>query len=129
MARPEAEARDAYLAAIGAIPGIFVCRCEVVLNAYHLRSLPDGFPDVLLLMQGHVILEEWKSLTGKQGLAQKIFERVWVATGGTYWVCRDPAEVVLRMLSLATGETRARLMLLTSMAAGGNLATCCHGPH
>lgn len=109
MARPEAAARDAWLAAVGAVPGVMVYRSEVVLGEHWQRSLPDGHPDVVLCVCGHVVLCEWKSKTGTLSDKQRRFHAAWQAAGGTVWVCRDGAEVVGWMLPLAKGETLSAL--------------------
>lgn len=109
MARPEAQARDTYLAAVGAVPGVMVYRSEVLVGEHWQRSLPDGHPDVVLCVCGHVVLCEWKAKRGVLSEAQRRFHAAWTAAGGTVWVCRSPAETVEMMLPLAKGETLARL--------------------
>ena len=112
MARPEAKARDTWLAMIGALPRVYVYRSEVVLGEHWQRSLPDGHPDVVLCVCGHVVLCEWKSRAGKLSDAQERFHRNWRAAGGTVWVCRDPAETVRWMLPLADNALRDALLKL-----------------
>lgn len=110
MARPEAQARDAYLALIGAVPGVMVYRSEVVIGANFQRSLPDGHPDCVICVCGTVVLQEWKSARGQLKPAQVRFHAAWQAAGGTVWVCRDPIETVRRMVPLASGDTLAALL-------------------
>lgn len=110
MARPEAVARDRYLGMVGAIPGVMVYRSEVLRGEHHQRSLPEGHPDVVVCVCGNVVLQEWKSATGRLRPGQEAFHRAWRAAGGTVWICRDPIETVGMMVPLATGVTRDRLV-------------------
>lgn len=112
MARPEASARDAYLAAVGAVPGVMVYRSEVLVGEHWQRSLPDGHPDIVLCICGHVVLQEWKSARGVLKPAQVRFHAAWRAAGGTVWVCRDWVETVRMMLPLASGRTSDALNAL-----------------
>lgn len=92
ICREEARLRDAFCAAVGALPGVMVYRSEVIRGQQKQRSLPLGHPDLIFCAAGTVILLEWKSPTGRLEPDQVAFHRAWRAAGGTVLVCCDPAE-------------------------------------
>lgn len=90
--RPEAAERDRFLVAVGALPGVLAHRCEPMTNAYRVRSLPDGFPDVLFCARGVIVLVEWKARTGRLGEAQVVYHDSLAAAGYTVLLARDAGQ-------------------------------------
>ena len=108
MARPEAAERDRWLAAVGALPGVLVHRCEPMTNAYGVRSLPDGFPDVLFAARGVIVLVEWKAKRGVLSPAQVSYHAGLAAVGYQVLVARSAGECC-RDLERLTGYPLAKL--------------------
>ena len=110
MARPEAQERDRFLAAVGSLPGVLAHRCEPMTNAYRVRSLPDGFPDVLFAVCGVIVLVEWKARTGRLGEAQIRYHAGMTAAGVQVLVARSAGECC-RDLERLTGYPLAKVAL------------------
>ena len=108
MARPEAAERDRWLDAVGALPGVLVHRCEPMTNAYGVRSLPDGFPDVLFAARGVIVLVEWKAKRGVLSPAQVSYHAGLAAVGYQVLVARSAGECC-RDLERLTGYPLAKL--------------------
>jgi hypothetical protein len=110
MARPEAQARDKWLSAVGTLPGVLVHRCEPMANAYHVRALPDGFPDVLFAAEGRIVLVEWKAKRGTLSPAQLAYHAAMAAAGVQVLMARDPAQCC-RDLAGSVGGDVGRLLV------------------
>ena len=108
MARPEAAERDRWLAAVGSLPGVLVHRCEPMRNAYGVRSLPDGFPDVLFAAAGVLVLVEWKARHGVLSPAQLTYHASLAAAGVQVLVARSAGECC-RDLERLTGYPLAKV--------------------
>ena len=110
MGRPEATERDRFLAAVGSLPGVLAHRCEPMTNAYRVRSLPDGFPDVLFAAKGVIVLVEWKARTGRLGEAQIRYHASMAAAGYQVLLARDAGQCC-RDLERLTGYPLAKVAL------------------
>ena len=108
--RPEELERDRWLAAVGSLPGVLVHRCEPMRNAYGVRSLPDGFPDVLIMAEGRVELVEWKSATGSLKPSQVVYHGSALDAGYTVLIARDAGQCC-RDLAARWGGAIAPLLL------------------
>lgn len=117
MARPEALARDRWLAAVGTLPGVLVHRCEPMHNAYGVRSLPDGFPDALFAAEGAVVLVEWKARRGVLSPAQLAYHAALAAAGVTVLLARDPAQCCRDLAALVGGEAGRLLVKVAESLA------------
>ena len=117
MARPEAQARDRWLAAVGTLPGVLVHRCEPMTNAYGVRSLPDGFPDVLFAAEGRIVLVEWKAKRGTLSPAQLAYHAALAAAGGQVLLARDPAQCCRDLAAIVGRETAERLVKVAESLA------------
>ena len=108
MARPEAAERDRFLAAVGSLPGVLAHRCEPMTNAYGVRSLPDGFPDVLFAACGVVVLVEWKARRGVLSPAQLAYHAALASAGVEVLIARSAVECCLDLERL-TGYPLAKV--------------------
>jgi hypothetical protein len=102
--RPEAEQRDRFLAAVGTLPGVLVHRCEPMRNAYHVRALPDGFPDVLFAAGGRIYLLEWKAKRGRLESSQEVYHRQMLAAGVRVLVPRNAAQCCRDLAAIVGGD-------------------------
>lgn len=116
MSRPEAVARDRWLATVGTLPGVMVYRSEVIRGAQHQLSLPVGHPDVVFCAAGTVVLVEWKAPRGQLRPEQERFRDAWRAAGGHWLLARDPASCCIMLADLAQEPVRSALL-----EAGRNL--------
>ena len=98
--REEARLRDAFLRAVGALPGVLAYRSEVIRGQQKQRSLPLGHPDLIMIAGGCVLFIEWKSPTGRLEPDQVAWHRAARAAGATVLVCCDPAEACERIADL-----------------------------
>jgi len=108
--RPEELERDRWLSSVGSLPGVLVHRCEPMRNAYGVRSLPDGFPDVLIMAEGRVELVEWKSATGSLKPSQVVYHGSALGAGYTVLIARDAGQCC-RDLAARWGGAIAPLLL------------------
>lgn len=108
--RPEELERDRWLSSVGSLPGVLVHRCEPMRNAYGVRSLPDGFPDVLIVADGRVELVEWKSATGGLKPSQVVYHGSALGAGYTVLIARDAGQCC-RDLAARWGGAIAPLLL------------------
>lgn len=102
--REEARLRDAFLRAVGALPGVLAYRSEVIRGQQKQRSLPLGHPDLIFIAGGRVIFIEWKSPTGRLEPDQVAWHRAARAAGATVLVCCDPAEACKTVAGLLDGD-------------------------
>jgi len=77
-------------------------------NAYGVRSLPDGFPDVLFAARGVIVLVEWKAKRGVLSPAQVSYHAGLAAAGYQVLIARDAGECC-RDLKRLTGYPLAKL--------------------
>lgn len=114
--RKEAENRDRWLAAVGAIPGTLVYRSEVLRGGQWQRSLPDGHPDCVWVGGGVAVWVEWKAPNGRLRPEQVAFRRALEAAGGHWLLARDPASCCVMLADLVQEPVRSALL-----EAGRNL--------
>ena len=64
-------------------------------HVYDSRRCPEGFPDLILLRPGRIVLVELKSQKGKATVAQQDWLEAWRAAGAETYVWRptDMAEI------------------------------------
>ena len=110
VAREEARLRDEFLKAVGALPGVFAYRSEVIRGQQKQRSLPEGHPDLVFIAAGKVIFIEWKSPTGRLEPSQVIWHRTARAASATVLVCCDPAEACATVAALLPEPESAMIL-------------------
>lgn len=108
--KPEALARDRWLAAVGTLPGVMVYRSEVIRGAQHQLSLPVGHPDCVLCAGGVVVLVEWKAPSGRLRPEQERFRDAWRAAGGHWLLARDPGQCCLDLAGMVQEPARSELL-------------------
>lgn len=84
--------------AFGCEPGILLLRINTGVylsldGKRHVRSAPNGTPDLLGIAYGRPLAIETKSARGDQRQAQIDFETAWVAKGGIYILARSVDDV------------------------------------
>jgi len=79
-------------------------------NAYGVRSLPDGFPDVLFAAEGRIVLVEWKAKRGTLSPAQLAYHAALTAAGVQVLLARDPGQCCRDLAALVGGEVGAALV-------------------
>lgn len=117
--RPEAAARDRWLAAVGSIPGTLVYRSEVLRGMGHALSLPVGHPDCVWHGCGLAVGIEWKAPGGRLSPAQMTFRRSLEAAGGHWILARDPAQVCRALAAMVQGPVAAALLAVAEKMQDG----------
>jgi hypothetical protein len=77
-------------------------------NAYGVRSLPDGFPDVLFAAAGVIVLVEWKARRGVLSPEQLTYHTGLAAAGVQVLVARSAGKCC-RDLERLTGYPLAKV--------------------
>lgn len=116
--RPEAAARDRWLAAVGSIPGTLVYRSEVLRGMGHAISLPVGHPDCVWVGGGVAVWIEWKAPAGRLSPAQVAFRAALEAAGGRWLLARDPAQACLDLAAMVQGPVAAALLSVAEKMQG-----------
>jgi len=95
----EAVIQAEILAAIGALPGVYVERRNAGLLAdpttgRRIRAGVAGVADVLAVVDVRAVALEVKTDAGRQSAVQRTWQRAWEAAGGVYAVVRSAAEAL-----------------------------------
>lgn len=123
--RPEAAERDRGAAAIGALPGLLLHRCEPMRNAYGVVALPDGFPDWFVAAEGIIVLVEWKAKTGRLNPAQIAYHAALAAAGVIVLIARDAGQCCRDLAARFGGETAVRLLKCAEELDNKKVANSC----
>lgn len=97
------------------MPGVYVHRCEPMVNGYHVRALPRGYPDVLFYAEGKIVPVEWKRDGDRPGTLSKEQIRVHaaMAEGGVrVLMAYSPRDCCRDLAAIIGGEVGKRLLIL-----------------
>ena len=126
--RDEAIERDRWLGLVGALPGTYVHRCEPMVNAHHVRALPNGFPDVLFYAEGKVVPVEWKRGGKRPGTLSEDQLRVHAAMaegGVTVLMAYTAGDCCRDLAARFGGATAERLFRCAELLDNKKVAADC----